>query len=94
MAAFSLGFVDMCLGGLDRLFEKTRGRRFKDGPLAAILIAPSALILGVFGIGPLVMALYMSFFRRRGMASEFAGLANYAAALRDAEFWNSVRVTL
>lgn len=94
LAAFSLGFIDMCLGGLDRLFEKTRGKRFKDGPLAAILIAPSALILGVFGIGPLVMALYMSFFRRRGLASEFAGLANYVTALRDPEFWNSVRVTL
>ncbi|MDR1265759.1 MAG: sugar ABC transporter permease [Propionibacteriaceae bacterium] len=63
--------------------------------MALIFIAPILVGFAVFYLYPTVRGLWWSFtdFSLIGQAN-FVGLDNYAAALRDFEFWNSMRVTL
>lgn len=59
--------------------------------VAAVFLTPSLVILGVFAFFPLLYAVYLSVFNtRRGV---FAGMANYARAWDDPEFWRSIKVT-
>jgi len=85
---------DAVLARLDDAFDRLRSKGLRDGPIAALLLAPGLLILGAFGIAPLLAALYMSLFDGKHGMGSFAGLANYAEALTRADFWNSVLVTL
>lgn len=65
--------------------------------LAYFLLLPSALILGAFGLLPLLYALLLSFRDWRLAPGGWVGLANYAQALwsgtESAEFWKSLAVT-
>ncbi len=62
--------------------------------LAYLFLAPSALILGLFGFWPLVRAFVLSFREWRLAPGEFIGLANYQRALTsEPEFWSSLGVT-
>lgn len=79
---------------LDNLFDRLRGQRRSDAPLAVFLLTPALLILGVFGFAPLVGAVYLSLFDYELINPPFVGLAKYTEALGDPEFWNSVKVTL
>ena len=84
----------MMLAALDALFERTaRIRRLRDAPLAAFLLLPALAVLGVFGIGPLFYAIYISLFELQFGRGPFVGLANYARALSSSDFWSSVLVT-
>jgi raffinose/stachyose/melibiose transport system permease protein len=57
------------------------------GPLA-LLIGPALVLFIVFVIVPIILALWFSFFNWSGGKSmSFAGLANYANLIVDAQFW-------
>ncbi len=69
-------------------------KRPRDTRLAVMLLTPAFAVLGVFGVGPLFYAIYMSFFRMvRGGGKTFIGASNYSEALTSEEFWNSFFVT-
>ncbi len=69
-----------------------KGRR--DTRLAVLLLTPAFAILGMFGVGPLFYAIYLSLFRMlRGGAKSFVGASNYSEALGNEDFWNSFFVT-
>ncbi|MDX9972939.1 MAG: sugar ABC transporter permease [FCB group bacterium] len=89
-AAGLLRVPDAVLGWLDDRLERWSILRGSDVPTAALLLAPALLILGAFGIAPLFGALFMSLF---DSDDRFVGLANYARAFGDREFWNSLFVT-
>jgi multiple sugar transport system permease protein len=63
------------------------------------LIAPAAVVIGVFLVVPALWTLYLGLTDRRltGIQAadpQFVGLENYRNALDDPNFWNSLRVTL
>lgn len=69
-------------------------RRRAEALLAYLLLAPSALILGAFGFGPLLGALALSFREWRLAEGGFVGFRNYQQALTaEPELWQSVGVT-
>lgn len=68
-------------------------RRHGEAALAAVLLAPIGLILGVFGVAPLFYAVYLSLFEGKVASLRFAWGANYAEAFQSPDFWNSVAVT-
>lgn len=85
---------DACLQAIDTRIERSVPRRFRDAPLAALLLAPALALLGVFGLFPLFNAVYLSLFELRTDGQQFVGLAHYGEALGGAPFWSSFIVTL
>ena len=86
-------WVDSVLAGLDDRFERwSRGSR-RDTPIAVILLAPALTILGVFGVLPLLLSVYLSLYAGRGINMHFVGLENYIRALTSETFWKSFAVT-
>jgi multiple sugar transport system permease protein len=69
----------------------------RHGLPAAAFLAPFLVLYLLFVIGPALYGLLMSFFNtslvRPGLGS-FAGLGNYADALRSADFWSSLWHTI
>lgn len=60
--------------------------------VAAPLLAPGLALISVFGLLPLAYALYLSVWdESRG---GFTGADHYLRALRNPEFWSSLRVTI
>jgi ABC-type sugar transport system permease subunit len=60
--------------------------------LAMMLLAPAALLLALIVVYPIGKLLYNSFFDIRlsgGQGIHFAGLDNYAALVKDKDFWNA-----
>ena len=87
-------WVDGLLGWLDDRFDGLSRRSGRDTPIAAFLIAPAVTILGVFGVLPLILSVYLSLYAGRGINMHFVGLGNYTRALTSEAFWNSFAVTL
>lgn len=68
-------------------------------PGRAIPTLPALVLLGVFLAGPVIYSVYLAFTNRalRGEGSSetsFVGLENFRTAFDNAEFWNSVTLTL
>ncbi|WP_027890979.1 carbohydrate ABC transporter permease [Calidithermus chliarophilus] len=64
--------------------------------LAFWLLVPAGLLLGFIALYPVIRLVYTSFFQYQltlGPDATFNGLENYAAALRDARFWNALKNT-
>lgn len=84
----------------------TRGRRARQPrPTAAkhlratgtayLMIAPMAVLLGIFVIWPLIYSFYLSTFEISFyQGSKFVGLKFYRFVLTDPDFWHSLRVGL
>jgi multiple sugar transport system permease protein len=70
-------------------------RARRDRRLALMLLAPSLAVLAIVTLYPAADVLRLSLERRVPVfgVAEFIGLANYAFLLRDAAFWNALRVT-
>jgi ABC-type sugar transport system permease subunit len=84
---------DTLLAAIDDLVETRRVRGGGEGVMAFILLAPALIILGLFGIFPMIAAVYMSFFGGKYNNGPFIGFGNYREALGSAGFWNSFAVT-
>jgi multiple sugar transport system permease protein len=71
-------------------------RRLRRNLTAWGFLAPAALLLAVFTIGPLVFAGWLSLHRWNlvDAARPFVGLANYAELLQDRGFWRAILNTV
>jgi ABC-type sugar transport system permease subunit len=71
-----------------------RSRR-REGLLAAGLLAPSAVVFGVFVFYPLVRTVYLGFFLQDpfGISRRWVGFDQYVDVISDDTFLNSLRVT-
>ncbi len=85
--------ADSAVAWLDDALERARTRRFRDAPVAAVLLAPAAILLATFGIAPLFFAIYMSLYGGKYGMGPYAGLGNFADALGSSAFWKSFTVT-
>ncbi len=65
------------------VYRRLSRRRLRDSLTAYGFVAPSALLIGVFGIFPLFFTLYVSLFRWRLARGRFSGLDNYVILLGD-----------
>jgi len=61
-----------------------------------LLCAPALVVFAIFFVAPMLVALYLSFFKWDGTSPEilFIGLQNYADILLGSRFWNAIYVTL
>ncbi|MBW6466113.1 MAG: sugar ABC transporter permease [Brevefilum sp.] len=66
---------------LQRTFTGRRGRRLKEYLTAYIFIAPSSILIFMFGIFPVFFALYVSLHRWRIVRGDMIGLRNYVTAI-------------
>lgn len=65
-------------------FAGKQGRKTKEALLAYLFLAPAILVVGLFGIFPLLFAAYQSTMRGvNNIAGSFTGLDNYVAAIAD-----------
>ncbi|MFT4233561.1 MAG: sugar ABC transporter permease [Microbacterium sp.] len=70
-------------------------RQRRSSPLPYVLIAPSAIGIGLFLVVPIVVVVWLSFQHWDLIAPiEFVGLSNWTSVLTDAGFLTSVLVTL
>lgn len=65
---------------------------------AVILIAPAAIIMVVITLYPLIRSFWISLhtwdLMKPGLGHPFVGFQNYLYILKDANFWQSVKITL
>ncbi len=80
---------------LTAILPHVRWVRWREALLAAGLLAPSLLLLGLFTFYPLLRAAYLGLYRTDpfGQSSAFVGLAQYWDELRSPTFRNSLLVT-
>ena len=78
---------------LARLVDEPR--TFHSNVVAWTFLAPSLIHLGIFTIGPLVLAAWLSLHRWSLLdaARPLVGLANYARLMGDGAFWNAIKNT-
>ena len=86
--------LDGCVAKCDDVFDRLHTRRFRDSAVALFLLAPALIVLGVFGVAPLVFAVYMSLFGGKYGAGPFVGLGNFVEAIDADAFWRSFLVTV
>jgi multiple sugar transport system permease protein len=86
--------INAVLATLDDWLERRRSPRWGDWASAVVLTAPALVVLGVFGIFPLLYAGYISLFDLQRGVGAFTGAGNYVRALGDAALWRSLLVTL
>jgi multiple sugar transport system permease protein len=75
-----------------------RRRRLHSNRIAIVLVAPALALMLAFTVAPAIYAFVLSLLQQRisgglfgGQSTEvFVGLANYASALGDPEFWASI----
>ena len=68
------------------LWQKIRKSRW-----AYAFISPFYILFAIFGLYPMLLSLYLSFTRWKGVGPmEFAGLVNFELILKDAVFWKSM----
>jgi ABC-type sugar transport system permease subunit len=75
--------------------QPARAKGFSEHALARMFIAPSIILMALVALFPVIYAFVLSLneYTRR-QHTGFAGLDNYATALTDARFWDSLRFTL
>lgn len=73
-----------------------RQRRWANARSGPLFLLPSALIIGVFVLYPIVQSLWMSLhdWSMFQASHPFLGLANYAELIRDRRFWNALSNTV
>lgn len=81
--------------GWQRLFAGRQGRKLREALLAYLFLTPAFLVVGLFGLFPLVFAAFMSTYRGLNrIPGTFDGLGNYTQAIGDLTyflgFWGAV----
>ena len=76
--------------------NKGRSKGMSERRLAALMVSPSMILIGIVAAYPIGYAVWLSLHEysvRVAGLSRWAGLKNYTAALGDSEFWSAVKVT-
>ena len=84
---------DALLAWLDRRLSRGSQMPSDGWRAAALLIAPAAIVIGVFGLYPIAASVWLSLHDGQYGRGTFSGLANYREALGSGAFWNSALVT-
>jgi ABC-type sugar transport system permease subunit len=67
------------------------GQRVRKARWAYAFISPFYILFAIFGLYPMVLSVYLSFTRWKGVGPmDFAGLINYGLVLKDKVFWQSM----
>ncbi|KAA3658355.1 MAG: sugar ABC transporter permease [Chloroflexi bacterium] len=70
---------------------QTLGKRIKDARWGYAFISPFYLLFAVFSLYPMLLSIYLSFTRWKGVGPmEFAGLINFSLIPKDKIFWQSM----
>jgi multiple sugar transport system permease protein len=72
----------------------SRRRKVKEALLGYLYLLPAIVILGAFHFFPVGYAFFISLHSWRIKKGSFIALENYAKALQDPAFWNSLKVTV
>ena len=72
----------------------SRRRKVKEALLGYTYLLPAILILGAFHFFPVGYAFFISLHKWRIKKGAFLAFENYAKALQDPAFWNSLKVTV
>ena len=91
-AAFML--LGASSGPLDALLQRIPRARPRYAATAYLMLLPSTVLLGIFGIGPLAYAVVLSLYDSRRGIGPYVRFGNYVEAFGTPEFWNSVSVTV
>lgn len=90
-------FVGMLLASLSVFLTSLvdRPRVFKRNVVAWSFLAPAAVHLALFTLGPLAIAAWLSLHRWSliDVARPFVGLSNYVRLVGDTSFWNAIKNT-
>ena len=78
---------------MDAALERIPRKSLREAATAYALLLPSLIMLGVFGVGPLVYAVVLSLYDSRRGVGPYVRFGNYEHAFHNPEFWNSVSVT-
>lgn len=83
------------VGGISASEDAGLGRRrFREIPLAILLLAPSLLIFGAFLFYPMAKTVWLAFYREDPFGGRvYTGWDQYGDVLGSSEFHNSLRVT-
>lgn len=76
--------------------DARRAHLRKNGTWSALLfLSPTAIVAAVFLVFPLLFSFYLSFhtWNMFGTGAAYVGMANYAAIMRNPEFWSVLRNT-
>jgi lactose/L-arabinose transport system permease protein len=66
-------------------------QRIKQARWAYTFISPFYILFAIFGLYPMLLSLYLSFTRWKGVGPiEFAGLVNFGLIMKDKVFWQSM----
>lgn len=75
--------------------KKTFKRKFEDGTIITLFLAPALIIYLIYVVYSILMTFYYSLLEWSGItASEFVGLANYIQLINDGIFWQSLKNNL
>jgi lactose/L-arabinose transport system permease protein len=74
-----------------KVSSRSLWQRIKQARWAYTFISPFYILFAVFGLYPMLLSLYLSFTRWKGVGPiEFAGLVNFGLILKDKVFWQSM----
>jgi len=81
----------LILPGNAKASSRSLWQRIKQARWAYTFISPFYILFAVFGLYPMLLSLYLSFTRWKGVGPiEFAGLVNFGLILKDKVFWQSM----
>jgi lactose/L-arabinose transport system permease protein len=74
-----------------KVSSRSLWQRIKQARWAYTFISPFYILFAIFGLYPMLLSLYLSFTRWKGVGPiEFAGLVNFGLILKDKVFWQSM----
>ena len=81
----------LILPGNAKASSRSLWQRIKQARWAYTFISPFYILFAIFGLYPMLLSLYLSFTRWKGVGPiEFAGLVNFGLILKDKVFWQSM----
>jgi len=81
----------LILPGNAKASSRSLWQRIKQARWAYTFISPFYILFAIFGLYPMLLSLYLSFTRWKGVGPiEFAGLVNFGLILKDKIFWQSM----
>jgi ABC-type sugar transport system permease subunit len=76
---------------IDKPSSSSAWKQVKKSRWAYVFISPFYILFAIFGLYPMLLSLYLSFTRWKGVGEmEFAGLVNFALIPQDRVFWQSM----
>lgn len=74
-----------------KVSSRSLWQRIRQARWAYTFISPFYILFAIFGLYPMLLSLYLSFTRWKGVGPiEFAGLVNFGLILKDKVFWQSM----